>query len=165
MVCFWFVYKTIRGAASATLPQKHLPWFKTLINCLEMDLQSDDYHIEHDIHQVGNRCVDTSEHTFHNDFKLFAIKTNVYPSQTQLILMFYLYNFLHESFWGCEVLILLPDCCYDAPTLPCFNWDHKWILNLCIWRNYVWSHCARVDSCIRNDCHLLYALWLSSSTA
>lgn len=58
MVCFWFVYKTIRGAASATLPQKHLPLFKTLINSLEMDLQSDDNHIKNDIHQVGNRCVD-----------------------------------------------------------------------------------------------------------
>lgn len=40
-VWFWFVYKTIRGTASASSPQKHLPWFKALINSLEMDLHYD----------------------------------------------------------------------------------------------------------------------------
>lgn len=47
-----FVFKTIRGAAPVTLPQKHLTWFKALINCLERDVQYKDHHVKHDIDQI-----------------------------------------------------------------------------------------------------------------
>lgn len=98
-MCFWFVSKTIRGAASATLPQKHLPWFKALINSLEMDLQSDDNHIKHEIQQVRNRCVDPFNQHLNTPFTIslnyLPLKLMCTPpSQTQHILMFYLYNFI-----------------------------------------------------------------------
>lgn len=52
MSVFVACFKTIRGAAPATLPQKHLTWFKALINSLERDVQYKDHHLKGDIDQI-----------------------------------------------------------------------------------------------------------------